>query len=167
MAFGVAIALMYYGRSFCITLVISVILAFLLEPFVVLVMRLRIPRGVSSFIVCFVALLALYSAGFMIFSATCRLQRRSALLQQTSERAGGQCRGPAAAGREERIQINCSETISAAEPPRRPRRTPEAAATKRSASATSSSAGSANSPGATIDIFQRAWIFKSLLQHPA
>ena len=67
-AFGVAIALLYYGRSFCVTLVISVILAFLLEPFVLLVMRLRIPRGVSSFIVCFVALLALYSAGFMIFS---------------------------------------------------------------------------------------------------
>jgi predicted PurR-regulated permease PerM len=68
MALGVAIALLYYGRAFCITLVVSVILAFLLEPFVVLVMRLRIPRGASSFIVCCVALLALYTIGFTIVS---------------------------------------------------------------------------------------------------
>src|SRR5688572_28541268 len=67
-AFGVAIALLYYGRAFCVTLVISVILAFLLEPFVVLVMRLRIPRGASAFIVCCIALLALYTIGFMIVS---------------------------------------------------------------------------------------------------
>jgi predicted PurR-regulated permease PerM len=65
---GAMIALLYYGRAFCITLVISVILAFLLEPFVVLVMRLRIPRGPSAFIVCTVALLGLYLAGFTIFT---------------------------------------------------------------------------------------------------
>ena len=61
---GVCIALLYYGRAFCITLVISVIVAFLLEPFVVLVMRLRLPRGVSAFIVCCFALLVLYLIGF-------------------------------------------------------------------------------------------------------
>lgn len=63
---GVLVALLYYGRAFCITLVISVILAFLLEPFVVLVMRLRIPRGPAAFLVCCVALFALYMIGFMI-----------------------------------------------------------------------------------------------------
>jgi predicted PurR-regulated permease PerM len=63
---GVCIALLYYGRAFCITLVISVIVAFLLEPFVVLVMRLRLPRGVSAFIVCCFALLVLYLIGFGI-----------------------------------------------------------------------------------------------------
>jgi predicted PurR-regulated permease PerM len=63
---GVCIALLYYGRAFCITLVISVILAFLLEPFVLLLMRIRIPRGGAAFLVCGVALMALYSAGFAI-----------------------------------------------------------------------------------------------------
>ena len=65
---GVLVALLYYGRAFCVTLVISVLLAFLLEPFVVLVMRLRIPRGAAAFLVCTVAVLALYLIGFMIVS---------------------------------------------------------------------------------------------------
>jgi predicted PurR-regulated permease PerM len=63
---GVCIALLYYGRAFCITLVISVILAFLLEPFVLLLMRFRIPRGGAAFLVCGLALLGLYSTGFAV-----------------------------------------------------------------------------------------------------
>ena len=70
---GVSIALLYYGRAFCITLVISVILAFLLEPFVMLIMRLRIPRGGAAFVVCALALLALYSAGFAIVTQLAEL----------------------------------------------------------------------------------------------
>jgi predicted PurR-regulated permease PerM len=65
---GVCIALLYFGRAFCITLVISVILAFLLEPFVVLVMGLRIPRGGAAFIVCCIALLGLYLMGFALYT---------------------------------------------------------------------------------------------------
>ena len=42
------VALLYFGRAFCITLVISVILAFLLEPFVMFCMRLRLPRARGS-----------------------------------------------------------------------------------------------------------------------
>lgn len=60
---GVAIALLYYGRAFCITLVVSVLLAFLLEPFVSLFLRLRIPRSLASFLVCTIALLFLYFVG--------------------------------------------------------------------------------------------------------
>ena len=66
--FGVCVALLYFGRAFWVTLVISVILAFLLEPFVVLVMRLRIPRGGAAFIVCCIGLLALYLVGFTLFT---------------------------------------------------------------------------------------------------
>ena len=65
---GVFVALLYYGRTFCITLIISVILAFLLEPFVALVMRLRVPRGGAALLVCAVALLVLYLVGFGIVS---------------------------------------------------------------------------------------------------
>jgi predicted PurR-regulated permease PerM len=65
---GVAVALLYYGRVFCITLVVAVILAFLLEPFVALVMRARIPRGLAAFLVCTVALFGLYLAGLALVS---------------------------------------------------------------------------------------------------
>jgi predicted PurR-regulated permease PerM len=57
---GAAIALLYYGRAFCITLVASVILAFMLDPFVRMFMRMKLPRGVASFIVCMIGLLVLY-----------------------------------------------------------------------------------------------------------
>ena len=63
---GVCVALLYYGRAFCITLVVSVILAFLLEPFVVVLMRLRLPRAGAAFLVCSLTLLLLYSLGFLI-----------------------------------------------------------------------------------------------------
>lgn len=65
---GVLVALLYFGRAFCITLVISVILAFLLEPFVVLVMNLRIPRGGAALIVCSIALLCLYLTGLAVYT---------------------------------------------------------------------------------------------------
>ncbi len=62
-AIGVLIAILYYGRVFFITSLVAVIIAFILEPFVVLLMRLRLPRTVASFVVCTVALLGLYLAG--------------------------------------------------------------------------------------------------------
>jgi predicted PurR-regulated permease PerM len=40
--------------------VASVILAFMLDPFVRLFMRMKLPRGVASFIVCMIGLLVLY-----------------------------------------------------------------------------------------------------------
>ncbi len=62
-ALGVAVALLYYGRLFFITLVISATIAFLLEPFVGLLVKLRLPRPVASFLVCSVGLLLIYFAG--------------------------------------------------------------------------------------------------------
>jgi predicted PurR-regulated permease PerM len=57
------IALLYFGRVFVITLISAVILSFMLDPFVGLVMRLKLPRGLASFIVCSFALAVLYLAG--------------------------------------------------------------------------------------------------------
>jgi predicted PurR-regulated permease PerM len=72
---GVAatIALLYFGRAFCITLVISVILAFMLEPFVFFLVRLRFPRAMSSFIVCTAALLVVYLLGLALFTQLANL----------------------------------------------------------------------------------------------
>ncbi|HLY16075.1 MAG TPA: AI-2E family transporter [Bryobacteraceae bacterium] len=62
-ALGVAVAILYYGRVFFITSLAAVMLAFILEPFVTLLMRIRLPRPLASFVVCAAALSLLYLAG--------------------------------------------------------------------------------------------------------
>jgi predicted PurR-regulated permease PerM len=62
-ALGVIFALLYWARVFFVTSIIAVIIAFLLEPFVVLLMRVRFPRSVASFVVCSMALMLLYLLG--------------------------------------------------------------------------------------------------------
>jgi predicted PurR-regulated permease PerM len=54
------IALLYFGQPFFVTLIISGVVAFILEPAVALLMRIRLPRAVASFLVCVVALLVVY-----------------------------------------------------------------------------------------------------------
>ncbi len=63
-----AVALLYFGRVFFITLAIAIIIAFLLEPVVLLFMRMRLPRGMASFVVCTIALLGMYLAGLAMYS---------------------------------------------------------------------------------------------------
>ena len=60
---GVIIAILYFGRVFFITAMTAVTIAFILEPFVTVLMRLRLPRSVASFVVCSLALLFLYVMG--------------------------------------------------------------------------------------------------------
>jgi len=62
-ATGVIIAVLYFGRVFFITSIVAVIIAFILEPFVVLLTRVRFPRPLASFVVCTIALLFLYVVG--------------------------------------------------------------------------------------------------------
>ena len=68
LAAGAAVALLYYGRSFFITIVIASMIAFLLDPVVVLIMRLRLPRGLASFVVCSIGLALLYLAGVGLYT---------------------------------------------------------------------------------------------------
>jgi predicted PurR-regulated permease PerM len=67
-ALACAIALLYFGRLFLVTLSAALILAFMLEPFVALLMRLRLPRGLASFVVCGVAVCAVYLAGLGVYT---------------------------------------------------------------------------------------------------
>jgi predicted PurR-regulated permease PerM len=67
-ALGVIIAILYFGRVFLITAISAVTIAFILEPFVAVLMRLRFPRSVASFVVCSLALLFLYVIGMGAFS---------------------------------------------------------------------------------------------------
>ncbi|HXP85807.1 MAG TPA: AI-2E family transporter [Bryobacteraceae bacterium] len=63
LASAATVALLYYGRVFLITVMIAVIIAFLLEPAVQMFMKLRLPRGLASFLVCSIALAFLYLSG--------------------------------------------------------------------------------------------------------
>jgi predicted PurR-regulated permease PerM len=68
LAVAAAIALLYYGRVFFITMVIAITIAFLLDPLVTPLLKLRVPRSVASFIVCSVALLLLYLLGLGLYT---------------------------------------------------------------------------------------------------
>ncbi len=68
LAFGATIALLYFGRVFLITLVIAIIIAFLLDPVVMAFVKLRLPRPVSSFIVCSAALSIIYLFGLGLYT---------------------------------------------------------------------------------------------------
>lgn len=63
-----AVALLYYGRLFFVTFVTAVILSFMLDPFVVLLGRVRIPRVPASFVVCAIGLLLVYLAGLGMYT---------------------------------------------------------------------------------------------------
>jgi predicted PurR-regulated permease PerM len=67
LAAGAAIAMLYFGRAFLITVIVASMIAFLLEPLVNFFMKLRLPRGLASFVVCTIALLVLYLAGLGIY----------------------------------------------------------------------------------------------------
>ncbi len=68
LATGAIFAILYFGRIFFIVSITAVTIAFILEPFVALLMRLRLPRGLASFVVCTVALLFLYVIGMGAYS---------------------------------------------------------------------------------------------------
>lgn len=68
LALGAAITLLYYGRVFFITVIIASMIAFLLDPLVMVFMRLRLPRGLASFVVCSIGLLFLYLAGLGLYT---------------------------------------------------------------------------------------------------
>ena len=67
LATGAAVALLYYGRAFFITISVAAMIAFLLDPVVVLFMRLRLPRGLASFVVCAMTLVLIYLAGVGLY----------------------------------------------------------------------------------------------------
>ena len=68
LALGVVIAILYLGRLFFITSLVALTIAFILEPFVALLMRIRFPRSLASFVVCSFALALLYVIGLGAYS---------------------------------------------------------------------------------------------------
>jgi predicted PurR-regulated permease PerM len=70
LATAAAVGLLYVGRVLIITIIVAAIIAFLLEPMVQLFMRLKLPRGLASFLVCSIALMFLYLAGLGVYTET-------------------------------------------------------------------------------------------------
>jgi predicted PurR-regulated permease PerM len=68
LAVAAIVALLYFGRIFFITMFIAITIAFLLDPIVILFVKMRLPRAVASFIVCSIALLALYLIGLGLYT---------------------------------------------------------------------------------------------------
>ncbi len=68
LAVAAAVALLYFGRVFFITLAIAIIIAFLLDPVVTMFVRFRLPRPVASFVVCSSALMLLYLLGLGLYT---------------------------------------------------------------------------------------------------
>jgi predicted PurR-regulated permease PerM len=84
-ALGVVVAMLYFGRVLFITAVVAVIIAFILEPFVALLMQVRMPRALASLMVCLFALLFLYVIGL---GAYAQLSGLSADLPNYAQRIG-------------------------------------------------------------------------------
>jgi predicted PurR-regulated permease PerM len=72
-AVAATIALLYYGRDFFVTLLVSAVLAFILDPVVVLVMKLRIPRAAATAIVLAIALAGAYVITIAMWSQVATL----------------------------------------------------------------------------------------------
>jgi predicted PurR-regulated permease PerM len=76
-ATGVVIAILYWARAFFITALIAIIIAFLLEPFVGLLTKARCPRPLATFIVCLIAVMAIYLTGLAFWNQVSGIAREA------------------------------------------------------------------------------------------
>lgn len=129
-ALGVVIAILYFGRAIFITSLVAVMFAFILEPMVTLLVRIRFPRALASFVVCASALAAIYLIGMGAYSQVAGLvtelpnytQRVGDLVENVRDRV------EALEQRTYQLVVPAPRkpAAPAPEPPRRKRRTAEA-----------------------------------------
>ncbi len=67
-ALAALVALLYYGRDFFVTLIVSAVFAFILDPAVLLVMKLRVPRPAATLVVIGIALVGVYLLAAMAWA---------------------------------------------------------------------------------------------------
>lgn len=60
--------MLYYGRAFLITVIISTIISVILDPLVALFLRVRLNRPTASFVVCSLTVILLYLAGVGVYT---------------------------------------------------------------------------------------------------
>ena len=62
------IGVLYWARIVFITATIAVVTALILDPFVGLLEKIRLPRALASFVVCLFAVMAVYFAGLAAYN---------------------------------------------------------------------------------------------------
>ena len=67
MAVAIVFASVYFASSIVITLVVAALIAFTLEPAVVLLERVRVPRWLGSLVMVLLALAVVYVIGYLIY----------------------------------------------------------------------------------------------------
>src|SRR5204863_7393322 len=88
------------------TVIIAAIIAVLLEPMVELFMRIRMPRGLASFLVCSISLMFIYFAGLGVYTESIQMKDDlPAYGARISELVDG------AAGRMERFESGLYRTL--------------------------------------------------------
>lgn len=93
-ATAAVVALLYYGRDFFVTLIISAVFAFILDPVVLVAMKLRLPRPAATAVILGIALVLCYLITAIAWSQLSKLRedlptyasRVSDLLNATSNR---------------------------------------------------------------------------------
>lgn len=91
---GVVLAILYWARTVFITTVVAIILALILEPFVGVLVRLRMPRSLATFFISFVAIVVFYFVGLTAYTQASSLagdlpqfkERLGAVAQSVTER---------------------------------------------------------------------------------
>ena len=62
-AVACVVAMLYFGRAFFVTLISAVIITFILQPFVLWFMKIKLPRAIASFLVCSMFVMLVYLSG--------------------------------------------------------------------------------------------------------
>jgi predicted PurR-regulated permease PerM len=88
-ALGVVAAFFYYASSIVMTLMLAVLLAYFLDPGVLLLERIHVPRALGALVVLLVAIAALGAMGYLLVNRTQSFAgawpRYSAVLQRAAE----------------------------------------------------------------------------------
>jgi predicted PurR-regulated permease PerM len=96
-ALGVVLAVFYFAQPVVVTFLCSLLCAFLLEPPVGWLMRLRFPRALAALIICLLALAAIGLAGGMFYSRGMvfldELPRYETTIKETIERVSQRVQG--------------------------------------------------------------------------
>ena len=150
LALGVVIAILYLGRLFFITSLVAVTIAFILEPFVALLMRIRFPRSLASFVVCTVALPLVYLIGLGAYTQLSGLYDELPKYGQGSARSWKGCsrRSPAM---EQQTYQAAGAGAAAAEEERR-RRSEQALPRQRRGKKGAAGAAAVAAPGAIPEV---------------
>src|SRR5207245_3545304 len=69
-ALGVVAVFFYYASSIVMTLMLAVLLAYFLDPLVVLLERIHIPRALGALVALLVAIAALGAVGYLLVNRT-------------------------------------------------------------------------------------------------